>query len=208
MLKAGLFHGIRLLLVICLSILITAWPVDGETPNQSPPPVNLIPDQPGKTPSYWCTWVPKTTPPMMPLSEQPSNWAAISHRQKLLQKNVFLKTPAGGAPRPLLIRHHLLQAYMIIRQYSQHEMAGPLVNAGAGSKTSPVPTGKYGVRLQMIIYKRKIARIVNITTKTLMCAHTMAKRSLILTARTMKQMKTLITKMRTQKCKTRMKLQR
>jgi hypothetical protein len=56
MLKTKLFRSIRLLLIICLLILVVNCQVIAQLAEESPQPLSLIPDQPGKTPSYWCTW--------------------------------------------------------------------------------------------------------------------------------------------------------
>ena len=56
MLKTQLFPGVKVLLVICFSILVANCQGIAQLAEKSPPPLNLIPDQPGKTPNYWCTW--------------------------------------------------------------------------------------------------------------------------------------------------------
>ena len=57
MVKVRVSYRVGLLLVLCLLIIVASCSVDGKLAKEPlVPPVNLIPDQPGKTPSYWCTW--------------------------------------------------------------------------------------------------------------------------------------------------------
>lgn len=57
MVKVRVSYRVGLLLVLCLLILIASCSADEKLAKEPlVPPVNLIPDQPGKTPSYFCTW--------------------------------------------------------------------------------------------------------------------------------------------------------
>jgi len=56
MVKIKVSLGIRLLLMFCLLIFVTGCPAGQLVGKSLAQPVNLIPEQPGKTPSYWCTW--------------------------------------------------------------------------------------------------------------------------------------------------------
>ena len=57
MVKVRVSYRVGLLSVLCLPIIVASCSVDGRLAKEPlVPPVNLIPDQPGKTPSYFCTW--------------------------------------------------------------------------------------------------------------------------------------------------------
>jgi len=56
MMKIKFPFAIKLLLAFTLLILITGCPSARQLAQPLTQPINLIPDKPGKTPSYWCTW--------------------------------------------------------------------------------------------------------------------------------------------------------